>query len=270
TYTLSPPQLGINPIDDFLFETKRGFCEHFASSFVFLMRAAGIPARVVTGYQGGEINPIDGYLVVRQADAHAWAEVWIAGQGWQRVDPTAAAAPIRVVAGMATALPLGEPLPFTLRSDIPWLRDLRFRLDAITNGWNQWVLGYSTQSQQKILAQLGLNKPDWRTLAVASTLLVAIFMALLALWAAWPQTRRDALQSSWQRLSKKLGRHGLARQTWEGPGHYAMRISTARPELRDEIHTIAQLYAQLRYGADNAPTRQQIRQLRTLIRRFSP
>ena len=270
TYTLNPPRLGIHSIDEFLFDSRRGFCEHFASSFVFLMRAAGIPARVVTGYQGGELNPIDGYLVVRQADAHAWAEVWIAGQGWRRVDPTAAAAPIRAIAGMATALPEGDPLPFALRRDIPWLREMRYRLDAITNGWNQWVLGYSTQSQQKMLSYFGVKSPDWRTLAVASSVLVAVFMGVLALWAAWPQRRLDGLSAAWGRLGRKLARRGLAHQPWEGPLSYADRITAARPELRDDIHEIANLYAQLRYGVTDRFAAQKLRQLKKLIRKFSP
>lgn len=270
TYTLNPPPLGLNTVDSFLFDSRRGFCEHFASSFVFLMRAAGIPARVVTGYQGGELNPIDGYLVVRQADAHAWAEVWLPGQGWQRVDPTAAAAPIRVLAGVATALPESDQLPFTLRRDIPWMRDLRHQLDAITNGWNQWVLGYSTQSQQKLLSQFGLTQPDWRTLAVASSTLVAIFMTILAVWAARPQRRRNVHTGVWHKLTRKLARRGLPHEPWEGPLAYAERIAQARPELRDDIHQIAKLYSQLRYGVKDSFEARQLRQLKKLIRKFSP
>src|ERR1039457_5975328 len=110
-YTLEPPLLGRDSVDEFLFGSKSGFCEHYASSFVFLMRAAGVPARVVTGYQGGDINPVDGYMIVRQSDAHAWAEVWLKGRGWVRFDPTAAASPVRVESGIAAAVPATDPLP---------------------------------------------------------------------------------------------------------------------------------------------------------------
>jgi transglutaminase-like putative cysteine protease len=154
-YTLTPPLLGENGIDQFLFETRRGFCEHFASAFVFAMRAAGVPARVVTGYQGGERNPVDGYLIVRQSDAHAWAEVWLEGRGWLRIDPTAAVAPNRIEAGLASAVPVGEPLPFIVRADLSWLRQMRFRWEAVTNTWNQWVLGYDPQRQREVLSRLG-------------------------------------------------------------------------------------------------------------------
>ncbi|RTK99023.1 MAG: transglutaminase domain-containing protein, partial [Neisseriaceae bacterium] len=114
-YTLQPPLLGSDSVDDFLFNSRRGFCEHYASSFVFLMRAAGVPARVVTGYMGGELNPVGGYLIVRQSDAHAWAEVWLGNAGWQRVDPTAAVAPARVQQDLASALPISDSLPLAIR-----------------------------------------------------------------------------------------------------------------------------------------------------------
>jgi transglutaminase-like putative cysteine protease len=248
SYTLRPAPLGEHPIDDFLFETREGFCEHFASSFVFLMRAAGVPARVVTGYQGGELNPIDDYLVVRQADAHAWAEVWLAGKGWERVDPTALAVPLRVNADLAAALPSGEPLPLVLRQDIGWMRDTRHRLDALTNRWNQWVLGYNMQSQQRLLSRFGLHAADWRKLALACAVLVAVFILLLAAWAARPARLKNRVDRAWQRLSSKLARHGLAPHPWEGALDHARRVGAARAELRNDMYAIATLYAQLRYG----------------------
>ncbi|HYN54442.1 MAG TPA: DUF3488 and transglutaminase-like domain-containing protein, partial [Methylotenera sp.] len=141
-YTLAPPRLGNEPVDDFLFNTKRGFCEHYASSFVYLMRAAGIPARIVTGYQGGELNPNGNYLIVRQSDAHAWAEVWLEGRGWVRVDPTSAVSPDRIESGIGSALPDSDLLPILSRQDYPILKKLYLNWDAVNNGWNQWVLGY--------------------------------------------------------------------------------------------------------------------------------
>src|SRR5690606_13368344 len=120
-YTLTPPLLGEHPVDDFLFNTRSGFCEHYASAFAFLMRAAGIPARVVTGYQGGEVNPIGGYLIVRQSEAHAWVEVWLEGRGWVRIDPTAAVSPLRVESGIAAAIPAAEAAPLLGRGGPEWL-----------------------------------------------------------------------------------------------------------------------------------------------------
>ncbi|MCH2219257.1 MAG: DUF3488 and transglutaminase-like domain-containing protein, partial [Dechloromonas sp.] len=155
TYTLQPPLLGPNGIDEFLFVTRRGFCEHYAGAFVFLMRAAGIPARVVTGYQGGELNPLDGHLVVRQSDAHAWAEVWLEGRGWLRVDPTASVSPARIETGIVDALALGEPLPAIVQLRADWLRNLRYRWEAVNNAWNQHILGYDPQRQRELLSRLG-------------------------------------------------------------------------------------------------------------------
>jgi hypothetical protein len=116
---LHPESTAARPdmVDEFLFDTKRGFCEHFAAAFVFSLRSAGVPARVVAGYQGGEVNPVDGYLEVRQYDAHAWTEAWIAGRGWVRIDPTAISAPSRVSSNLAAAVPAGEGLPFLARTD---------------------------------------------------------------------------------------------------------------------------------------------------------
>ena len=141
-YTTTPPLLlREDPVDEFLFSTRAGFCEHYASSFAVLMRAAGIPARIVTGYQGGELNTVGNYLTVRQADAHAWVEVWLNDDGWVRVDPTGAVSPARVEAGVAAAVPQADPLPFLLRGGYPWLRRTRMAWDSVANSWNQAVLG---------------------------------------------------------------------------------------------------------------------------------
>ena len=136
-------------MDEFLFDSKQGFCEHFAVSFVFLMRAAGVPARVVTGYQGGEINPVDGYMIVRQSDAHAWAEVWLKDRGWVRVDPDrrglADAGRIRGRRRGAQR----RPAAADARTTLAWLRALRYNWDALANKWNQWVLGYNPERQRE-------------------------------------------------------------------------------------------------------------------------
>jgi transglutaminase-like putative cysteine protease len=266
TYTLRPPPLGTHSVDEFLFDTGRGFCEHFSSAFVFLMRAAGVPARVVTGYQGGEINPVDTSLVVRQSDAHAWAEVWIAGRGWVRVDPTALAAPQRIEGGLAAALPQGEPLPFMLRPALAWLRDLRHQWEAATNVWNQRVLGYNPERQRELLARLGMPPPEWKSLGlVLGGTLGALMLALLG-WAVRQRRRVDPLDRAWDAFCHKLARRGSARAPWEGPADYAQRLAAAHPRHAAELRDISLTYARLRYGPPE--TRAAIDALAHRIRRL--
>ncbi len=264
TYTLRPPPLGRESVDDFLFETRHGFCEHFASAFTFLMRATGVPARVVTGYQGGEINPVDGNLVVRQADAHAWAEVWLASRGWTRVDPTALSAPRRIEDGLAAALPDGELLPLFLRPELSWLRHLRFRWEAVSNAWNQRVLGYNPDRQREFLSGLGLARTDWSMLAgLLSGVMLALFASLL-IWTGWRRRSRDPLERSWALFSAKLARRRLARRDWEGPLDYGDRISAALPQHADGLRDIAASYARLRYGNGTS-----VAEARALARKIS-
>jgi transglutaminase-like putative cysteine protease len=248
TYTLEPPLLGEHAADEFLFDTRQGFCEHFANAFAVAMRAAGIPARVVTGYQGGELNPVDGFMSVRQYDAHAWTEVWLAGHGWRRVDPTAISAPSRIDLNLASAVPLGDPLPFLARVDYAWLHDLRFRWDAITNTWNQWVLGYNPQRQRELLTRLGMGNPDWQSMTATLTLLSGLAMLGLTAWTLRRRRRQDPAAALWARLSGRLARRGLARRPWEGPRDYADRVAAALPAQAEEIRSIAAAYARLRYG----------------------
>ena len=262
-YTLSPPLLGENGIDQFLFETRRGFCEHFASAFVFTLRAAGVPARIVTGYQGGEENPVDGYLIVRQSDAHAWAEVWLGDKGWVRIDPTAAIAPSRIEAGLASAMPAGEPLPFLVRADLSWLRAIRFRWEAVSNTWNQWVLGYDPQRQREMLSRLGMHDPDWKAMTAVMATLCGFLLLGLTFWALHKRIRIDPTLRAWNRLSRKLARIDLARRAWEGPADYAHRVAHAHPELSQSMETIAALYIALRYGKLDGKAEQ--RRLRGLI-----
>jgi hypothetical protein len=237
----------------FLFQSRRGFCEHYAASFVFLMRAAGIPARVVTGYQGGEINPIDSTLIIRQSDAHAWAEIWLPNVGWQRVDPTAAIAPSRIEQNLVAALPAGEAAPLLLRPQFSWLHTLRFRWEALGNTWNQWVIGYNPQRQRELLAKLGLPDADWQQMAALLSSLCGLLLIGYTAWTMHHRQRIDALQRTWNKLSHKLSRLGLARHTWEGPQAYAKRVSSSIPsshdELVNEVQKIAAIYSQLRYAA---------------------
>lgn len=248
-YTLAPPRLGEQSADEFLFDTKQGFCEHFSNAFAVAMRAAGIPARVVTGYQGGEVNPVDGWLTVRQFDAHAWTEVWLAGRGWLRIDPTAISAPTRIDFNLASALPAGDPLPLLMRADLSWLRDIRFRWDAVANTWNQWVLGYNPDRQRDLLRRLGMSQPDWRNMTSALAVLCGVALLALTAWTLRHRQRRDPALALWDKLSRRLGRQGLARRPDEGPLDFAQRVATALPHAGADIHAIANLYAGLRYGA---------------------
>ena len=259
-YTLEPPLLGANTVDDFLFNSKRGFCEHYASAFVFLMRAAQIPARVVTGYQGGEFNDIGNYYIVRQSDAHAWAEVWFAGQGWVRIDPTAAVAPSRVKNNLSAALPDNAALPFMARNPPQWALNLRLNWDTLANRWNQWVLGYDTERQFAFLTRLGIESVTWQKMVIGMTiglgLLVGLFALLMLrhLFARQP----DKVQAAWLRLCRKLARAGSPRAAHEGAQDYATRIAATRPDLAEAMRDIAGRYSMLRYGkAQSEPARRE-------------
>jgi protein-glutamine gamma-glutamyltransferase len=249
-YTLEPPPLGANSVDEFLFTTKQGFCEHYASSFVFLMRAANIPARVVTGYLGGEFNEVGNYYIVRQSDAHAWAEVWLAGQGWVRVDPTGAIAPERVQRGLSAALSDNAALPFMERNPPQWMRDLRFNLDSLANQWNQWVLGYDTERQFAFLTRLGMESITWQKMAINMAGGLGLVVALFALFMLRHLFARqpDKVQAAWLRLCRRLAKAGLPRAAHEGAQAYAARVAAARPELAGAMHDLAMRYNDLRYG----------------------
>ena len=265
-YTLLPPLLGIHTVDEFLFDTKEGFCEHFSGSFVFLMRAAGVPARIVTGYQGGEINPVDGYMVVRQADAHAWAEVWLENRGWVRVDPTAAAAPLRVDAGIAAAALQGAPL--LMRTNLGWLRSLRDNWEALGNKWNQWVLAYNPDRQREMMAWFGIRSPSWETLAMALFWSVAAVLGVIAVWLFARYRPADPTQRVWLLFCRKLGRVGVRRSVSEGPLDFSERAAAHLPGRADAVRAIARLYVELRYGRLNNPG--SLARLRSLVRAFQP
>ena len=248
-YTLKPPRLGSNSVDEFLFDTKRGFCEHYASSFTYLMRAGGIPSRIVTGYLSGEFNKLGNYLIVRQADAHAWSEVWLPNRGWVRVDPTAAVAPSRIEQGIANALPAGEALPLFLRNPSPWMKQLRFSWDSFNNNWNQWVLGYDQERQVSFFARLGFGILSWQDLGVYLILGIG---ALFVLLAAFTLRRRQVVCSKVERayaqFCQRMARAGIQRAASEGPLDFAQRAKIKRPDLAPRIESITCLYVALRYG----------------------
>jgi transglutaminase-like putative cysteine protease len=251
-YTLEPPLLGADAVDEFLYGTRAGFCEHYAGAFTVLMRAAGIPARVVTGYQGGELNPIDGYLTVRQSDAHAWSEVWVPQRGWVRIDPTAAVSPDRVRRSLAHALPAPAPFGFAGlgrlmqpdRDSI--LARVRYAFGAANNGWNQWVLNYSPQRQQALMQSLQEGLFTWR-----STALLALACTLLLMAGKFARQRRaDPVDRVYSALCQRLGQLGLPRAPDEGPTAYAARIDAAAlaPEPKAAAREFLRRYSAWRYG----------------------
>jgi transglutaminase-like putative cysteine protease len=260
-YTLEPPLLGDDPVDEFLFETRRGFCEHYTAAFVTLMRSAGIPARVVTGYQGGEYNPAGNYIIVRQLDAHAWAEVWLPGQGWARVDPTAAVASERIEYGadglrrlLVRGAALGTLPPDALRGLLTLdvleraRLQLRLSLDAINTSWQRWVLGYNKERQQELLAQFGLEDAEPMQLVGLLALLIALIMGLYLIAARQRAPRLDPVQRAYLDFCGKLARSGLVRAPQEGALAFAERGSQQLPLHAAAIRTITGLYLRLRYG----------------------
>lgn len=250
-YTLHPPVLGRNSIDEFLFSTHRGFCEHYSSSFTVLMRAAGIPARVVTGYQGASKNPVGDYYLVRQSDAHAWSEVWLAGQGWVRVDPTAAVAPQRIERGIGAALEGTGDLPAYLdpsRRSYALRAMLEARWDWVNAQWNRWVLGYGPDLQQAVLSQLGLV--DWSDMILALTVSLSLFLGLLGLGLmrqVLPRREPDPVLQQWLQARRRLARAGFEQQPGEGPRDFAGRVAAARPDLAAAVERVCALYLRLRY-----------------------
>ena len=270
-YTLEPPPLEKDPVDQFLFETRRGFCEHFASSFAVMMRAAGVPTRVVTGYLGGEVNPVDGYLVVRQSEAHAWNEVWLRGEGWVRFDPTAAVSPLRIQRGLANAVPDSDAQPLLRRTQLEWMIQMRHRWDAVTNSWNQWVLGYSPERQHRFLSSFGLSNVGWRDMVVALMIATGVIICIFALvmFGRLRGRRVDPIQNLWLRYCRSMAAKGVARKPSEGPKDFTARVVKFFPGLRDHVRRIGDMYIELRYGAknENASAIHELRKEMAVLRR---
>lgn len=256
-YTPTPPVLQDRVVDRFLFETRAGFCEHYASAFVVLMRALDIPARVVTGYLGAEPHPSGEYWIVRQADAHAWAEVWIANQGWVRIDPTAAVAPDRIDQGsrhLRDAVGRSAALLPALTQHPLW-REWRLSVDAMTNQWNQRVLNYDRRRQGAVMSWIGLNAADPKTLIGALAVFLMIGIGGVALITLRPRSPRDPVQAAWERFCARLAAVGLPRHRDETALRYLQRIERLlEPDESAAAALIVQDYCRLRYDPeDHAP-----------------
>lgn len=255
-YTLHPQPLGRDSIDDFLFNTRRGFCAHYAGAMTFVLRAAGIPARVVAGYQGGELNPSGNYIQVRQFDAHAWVEYWQPGQGWRSVDPTFQVAPERIERGLEEALSEEDGFlddqPFSpLRyRELAWLNQLRMSWENLNYGWQRWVLGYQGEQQLKLL-QNWFGSLDWQRLALALVGTGGVLLGLLALWLLKPwQQRADPQRQVFRKFERLLARHEMRREAGEGPRSFALRAARQLPEQAAQIEAFARCFEQQRYAGE--------------------
>ena len=269
-YTLTPPLLDQDAVDDFLFNSRRGFCGHFASAFAMLMRAGGVPARVVTGYQGGEWNPLGGYLLIRRSDAHAWVEVWEDGRGWTRVDPTAAVAPERLQRGILDLIPGAGSVPERFLHEFSWLQAGHQAWDALNAWWSTQVLAYNYGAQLRLLERLGFSSPGWQQLGWLLAGALAAWLAVVG-WRFGrvpPAGAPDRLARSYLRLCERAARLGPVRQPHQGPLAYAAQFAgdgqpaaQARELLRD--------YAGLRFGSP-APTAARLRDFERRVRRWRP
>lgn len=269
TYTLEPGVYGEHTADEFWFDRKEGFCEHIASAFVVLMRAAGVPARIVTGYQGGERNPVDGYWTVRQSDAHAWSEVWMEGRGWVRVDPTGAVSPGRVGQFQRLQAPrgaLGTAVDTVISRDMA--QRLRAVWEAANNSWNQWVLNYTQSRQLDLLRALGFDAPDWQDLArVLAGLLVASALGG-ALWTLWERLQHDPWLRLLHQARAQLARAGLPSAPSTPPRTLAAQ---ARAHFGDDAEAVSAWLVRLeevRYAPESPHQGQALRHLRSDLRRL--
>ena len=254
TYTLEPGVYGQHTADEFWFDRKEGFCEHIASSFVILMRALDVPARIVTGYQGGEINNVDGFWVVRQSDAHAWAEVWQPGAGWVRVDPTSAVAPGRTGAFQRLAAPQGVVGQALGNLSPTLVAQMRALWEATNNGWSQWVLNYTQGKQLNLLKNIGFTSPSWADLSYVLIGIVVLAAVLGGAWTLWDRTQHDP----WLRLlasaRKRLGKVGIASTPATSPRQLASLVLARYGERGQGLHDwLMQLESQRYAYASDSP-----------------
>ena len=240
--------LSQHTVDEFMFDTKEGFCEHYASAFTIMMRMAGIPSRVVTGYQGGWFNSIGSYLLVRQSDAHAWSEVWITGSGWTRIDPTAAVAPSRVQQGSVQSLAQRRHV-----LDYEWLRNTRNTFDLFQRGWNNWIVAFNSDTQSRLFSVFGWDNLDSTKLVITMIAAIVAISAIIFLLAPLvlkfraPQ-KQDPLLRIWQNFIKKLTRAGFEALPSMGPMELAAGASGQLNDKDKSITRITELYVLCRYS----------------------
>ena len=263
-YTLEPPALGSNPVDRFLFDTRQGFCEHYASAFAVMMRAAGLPSRIVLGYQGGEMNPMSDYMIVRQSDAHAWTEVWLPGEGWLRVDPTASVAPERINSGMSAARFGDAGASWGLKAPAQWLYNLGLTWDAVNAKWNGWILGYGPENQNRFMQWLGMDEPNWRKMAL--TLLVSVLVLIggvsFLLVRRYRPPRKDEAARLYLKFVRKVA---IRARSGETPREYATRIAAQNAASATEVNAITDCYLAARYGP---PDGRSLEALQQAVRNF--
>jgi transglutaminase-like putative cysteine protease len=271
-YTLAPPALGQHSIDEFLFETKEGFCEHYASAFAFMMRAAGIPSRVVTGYQGGELNYIGSYYIIRQSDAHAWSEVWLEGEGWVRVDPVGAVAPERIALGTSRTALSGNRGPGTALTRLSWARQLVLAWDAVNTYWTNWIVGYGPRLQRALLEKLGFDRPRFAgtfALAIGATIACLILLRVYLQWSSRTRHSPDAAEQCFARFMQRLKRVEIApRAPTETPQAFAARAAGGLPSSAAKIRQIVATYLTARYEPD--ADGDNLASLEALVAEFKP
>ena len=256
-YTLTPPALGAHPVDEFLFETREGFCEHYASALTFLLRAAGLPARVVMGYQGGELNALGGYYIVRQSDAHAWTEVWLEDEGWIRVDAVEAVAPERVAFGI-DGVGGGGATAAAAAWRARWSRPIALFWDAVNTRWRDWIVGYGPELQRALLERLGFEglrraqrSAVLLALAVAATVTLLLGLNVYLKWRQRQRAPVDAAARCFAAFVRELARLDVpSRAPAEGPRAYAERAAGALPHVAGKIRAVADLYLRARYEPD--------------------
>ena len=247
-YTLSPGEYGRNAIDEFWLDRKTGFCEHFASAYVVVMRAAGFPARVVTGYQGSDSEPVDGFFIVRQSSAHAWSEYWQTGKGWIRADPTGAVSPDRIGSSIRLSVQPGLVAGAIAAMSPELVASLRSAWEAVNNRWNQWVLNYTRGQQLDVLKNLGFAAPDWEDLAL---LLIGTLSTLALTGAAWAwldRHRVDPWVRQLERLKRALRSLGIAAAPHEAPRTLAARVRERLGEKGEPLAAALDALEKQRYG----------------------
>ena len=280
-YSLQPPGLNDNPVEDFMLNTRKGYCEHYASSFTMMMRLAGLPARVIVGYQGGEWNEQGDYMIVRQSDAHAWSEVWLDEEGWVRIDPTAAVAPERIEYGLDAIRQLvaagqepgslsDEKIKVMLKMSLlaSSLKGVTMFWDGVNTRWYKWVIGFGKESQSSLLKWLGFKQANWRDMVILLVILIAIVVSLQALWLFHRRKVFEPSIRQYKKFCNRLQSIGIVKSAHEGPQAFADRVIKLRPDLKTPVSLVTNAFIELRY-AGNTGTLQQ-KKLAHAVRNFHP